>query len=201
MLSEFVMDYTMNGRLWEHMSNEHWFLAPHNVYRCAGEDRWVTIAVRSDEEWQALCAAMHREDLASDPRFSGQARRWEHRRELDPLISEWTVTREPYWVAERLLSFGVPSGVVMNARDVLNDPQHLDREFFQEIEYSETGRQRYVGPAWRADGTERVQLAPPPMLGGHNEYVYREILGYSESEFQRFVELHHAGTEYEPDVP
>ena len=65
LIGEFVMDYTMNGRVWQQMGNEHWWQAPHNVYRCLGENRWVTIAVEDEEQWQAL-AALVRGGLAED---------------------------------------------------------------------------------------------------------------------------------------
>jgi crotonobetainyl-CoA:carnitine CoA-transferase CaiB-like acyl-CoA transferase len=196
MLGEFVMDYSMNGRLWEHMGNDHWWLAPHGAYAAHGEDRWVTIAVRSDEEFGRLCEVMGTPELASDKRFVEMTNRYEHRRELDALIAEWTADREAHWIVGRLLAHGIPSGVVMREDEILNDRQHLDRGFFREIEYSETGRHRYVGPAWKMSESRPARLGPPPMFGEHNEYVYRKVLHYSKAEYQRLEELGHIGMDY-----
>jgi hypothetical protein len=96
LMGEFVMDYSMNGRLWEQMGNDHFWLAPHNVYRCQGQGRWVTTAVRSEVEWAALCTVMHNANLATDPRFATMPQRHEHRRELDAIIGAWTADRDAY---------------------------------------------------------------------------------------------------------
>ena len=34
-----------------------------------------------------------------------------------------------------------------------------------------------------------------------NEYVYRELLGFSEEQYRRFEELGHIGADYDPSVP
>ena len=57
LIGEFVIDYAMNGRIWEQMGNDHWWLAPHNAYRCRGEDRWVALAIESEDQWRRLCEA------------------------------------------------------------------------------------------------------------------------------------------------
>jgi crotonobetainyl-CoA:carnitine CoA-transferase CaiB-like acyl-CoA transferase len=196
MLGEFVMDYSMNGRQWEHMGNDHWWLAPHGAYPARGLDRWVTIAVRSDEEFAALCDAMGRPELASGPRFATMDARYEARRDLDAIVGEWTAEREAYWIVERLLARGIPAGVVMREDELMRDPQHAARGFFRDIEYSETGRQRYVGPAWQTSVSRPARLGPPPMLGEHNEYVYRKVLGYSKAEYQQLEALGHIGMDY-----
>ena len=202
MLGEFVMDYTMNGRLWEQMGNDHWWLAPHNVYRCHGEDRWVTIAVRDAREWRALCEAMQRPELAADPRFAEMASRHEHRRELDALIGQWTAARTPHWVMTRLQRAGVPAGVVMTEADAYEDRHLEQRGFFQTIDSAELGwPMRHVGRAWRASRTPSRPARPLPSLGQDNEYVYRELLGMSEEEYRRLAASGQIGTEYDTSIP
>ncbi len=200
LLGEFVMDYTMNGRLWEKMGNDHFWLAPHNVYPAHGIDRWVTIAVRHEEDWRRLCDAMRREDLVDDPRFRDMASRYANRRELDAIIAEWTSIRDPRWVMERLQYEGIPAGAVMNDADAYEDRHHDARGFFETISTPEAGTHRYVGRAWKASATPEPPARPAPLLGEHNEYVYRELLGYSEAEYRRFEELGHVGTEYDARV-
>ncbi len=200
LIGEFIMDYSMNGRLWSQMGNDHFWLAPHNVYRCKGDDRWVTLAVRDEAQWRELCAIMRRDDLLTDPRFADAASRYAHRRALDACIGEWTAERDPYWVMQRLQRAGIAAGVVMNEADVYNDLQHAARGFWQPIAHPETGTQLHVGRAWRASGTPHPPPRHAPLLGEDNAYVYRELLGFSPEEYDRFVELRHIGTEYEPSV-
>ncbi|MBM4414735.1 MAG: CoA transferase [Chloroflexi bacterium] len=200
LIGEFVMDYGMNGRLWSQMGNDHFWLAPHNVYRCKGDDRWVTFAARDEAEWRALCAIMRRSDLLDDARFADMASRHANRRALDACIGKWTAERDRYWVMHRLQQAGIPAGVVMNEADVYNDVQHAARGFWQRIEHPETGVQWHVGRAWRASGTPQVLPRHAPLLGQDNEYVYRELLGFSTAEYDRFVAERHIGTAYEPSV-
>ena len=90
----------------------------------------------------------------------------------------------------------------MNCGDVLRDPQHSARGFFHKIDYPEAGDPlTYTGAAWKASERPERQLTAPPILGGDNEYVYRELLGFSEEEYQHFEELGHIGLEYAASVP
>ena len=201
LIGEFVMDWTMNGRLHERMGNDHWRLAPHNVYRCRGEDAWVALAVCDEAQWRALLEAMRREDLAADPRFEDMAARHAHRRELDAEIAAWTAGRDADWVARRLQTAGVPAGPVMSEAQAYEDPHLEARGFFREIAHPEAGTHRHVRPAWTADATDDPPPRPAPLLGQDNEYVYRELLGFSDAEYRRFEELGHIGEEFDPSIP
>ena len=200
LMGEFVMDYTMNGRVWEQMANEHWWLAPHNVYRCRGEDRWVTIAIRSEEEWRALCEVMRREELLEDPRFTNNDSRHAHRHELDAIIGEWTAVRDPHWIMHRLQQAQVPAGAVMDERDAYEDRQHAARGLWQEIVHPEAGTQLHLGRLWQASKTPRRPARHAPLLGQDNEYVYRQLLGFSDQEYRRFEDEGHIGLEYDPAI-
>ena len=200
-LSEFILDHSMNGRVWEQMGNEHWWLAPHNVYPCAGTERWITIACRSDEEWQALCSIMQRDDLASDPRFAEMAARHEHRRELDPEIEAWTRDLDAHWVMHRLQGAGIPAGVVLPESEAIRNEHLAMRDYWQEIEHPEAGTHRHVGRLWQASETPNPLPRHAPLLGQDNEYVYRELLGFSDEEYRRFEEAGHIGMDYDASIP
>ena len=200
-IGEFVMDYTMNGRVSQQLGNTHPTLAPHNVYPCHGHDRWVAIAVRSEDEWARFAGVAHPLALGADPRFASMASRREHAAALDARIAEWTAGRDAWWIMERLQAEGVPAGVVMHERDAL-ESRHLEaRGFWRTIEHPEAGTQRHVGPLWRGTGPAPGPARHAPRLGEDNEYVYRQLLGYGEEEYAAFVEAGHAGMDYDPSVP
>jgi benzylsuccinate CoA-transferase BbsF subunit len=200
LLGEFLMDYTMNGRVPTQMGNDHFWLAPHNVYTCRGTDRWVTIACRTDEEWRRLAEIMHRPELAEDERFATMEARYAHRGELDPLITEWTSTLEPRWIFHRLQRDGIPAGVVYPEAEVFEDRHLRERGFFLTVTHPEAGTHEYAGPAWLASHTPREIWRHAPRLGEDNEYVYRELLGFSDEEYRHFEELGHIGMDYDPSV-
>ena len=77
------------------MGNRDDIMAPHGVYRCTGEETWVTIAIATQDEWQALCDAIGRQDWLQDPRYSDPYARWTNQEELDRGLETWTRERTP----------------------------------------------------------------------------------------------------------
>jgi crotonobetainyl-CoA:carnitine CoA-transferase CaiB-like acyl-CoA transferase len=181
-LAEAMMDYAMNGRVQTAMGNRHTSMAPHGVYRCRGDDRWVAIAVGSDEEWDGFCRALDNPSWAADQRFSTVLGRLQYQDELDRLIEDWTICHDNYEVMYILQKEGVPAGPVLDQRDAYHDAQLVSRGFFEVVRHREAGTHLYPGMLWKMNGTPLSIRKPPPCLGEHNEYVFRELMGMSDSE-------------------
>jgi len=194
------MDYTMNGRVQDTPGNRHPFMAPHGCYRCRGEDRWVAIAVASDEEWQGLCRAMGNPDWTKNERFADSLSRYRNQDELDRLIEEWTSQHDAYAVMFALQREGVATGAVLDDRDAYNDPHLKDRGFFQELTHPDCGTHLYPGIMWKMSKTPNAIRTPPCCLGEHNEYVYKKLLGVSDEEYAQLDKEGHIGTEPAPGV-
>jgi benzylsuccinate CoA-transferase BbsF subunit len=188
MLGEGLLDYVMNGRVLGPIGNAHPSMVPHNNYRCAGDDAWVAIAVRSEKEWYALCQASGHREWASDPRFADAYRRRQHRSELDALIGAWTIQYTPYEVMEQLQAAGVASMPVMNLEDQFRDPHLREREIHLESEHPKVGLEFLHGLPWRLSDTPGRISRPAPLLGEHNQYVFGELLGLAAPEIRRLVE-------------
>lgn len=127
------IDHLVNGTRHEPVGNHHPFgaFAPHNIYRAVGDDRWVAIAVRGDEQFRRLCEAMERPELATDPRFDSHGKRLANQADLDRVIEDWTRALDRYEVMHRCQAVGVPAGVVQDAEDLTTrDPFLAEREFF-----------------------------------------------------------------------
>jgi benzylsuccinate CoA-transferase BbsF subunit len=186
---ESIMDYTLNGRIRERQANRHEFMAPHNVYRCAGGDhRWVAIGVGSDEEWDALCGVMGNPDWTKDEKFEDGLNRWKNQEELDTHIEEWTMGYTHYEVAEMLQKVGVASFPSLSNRGLVEDP-HLDaRDFFEEWDHPEIGKRTYDGLLWKMSKTPGSIRHRAPLVGEHNNYVFGELLGMPQEEIDRLVE-------------
>ncbi len=177
LIADHVMAYTMTGRPPQRRANHSDRMAPHNNYRCAGEDSWVAIAARSEDEWTRLCAVMGRPELASDPRFRDLSARQANVRELDRIVSEWTRDKSAESVSETLQAESIPSTPVLKAAELLDNPQLAERGFFETLERDDMGAYPYAGPAWRLSDTPGRLGAPPPGLGQHSVEVLRELLG------------------------
>ncbi len=201
-LGDFIMDYTMNGRMHEKLANQHLYWAPHNVYACAGHDRWVTIACRNDEEFQRLCAEMGQAELAFDQRFRDSLNRWRNRAELDRVIADWTGDQDHKDVMHRLQKVGVSAGAVLDEGDALADPHLADRGFFETLVHPEIdGEYRHPGPLFQMASMRNHLWRHAPRLGEDNEYVYKTILEFSDEKYAEFEAQGHIGMDYDPSVP
>ena len=182
-----LMDAAMNGRSAVPQGNRDEVMAPHAVYRCAGEYEWLSIAVATDGEWRALCAAMGRPDLADDPRYAGTLERWERQDELDALIGEWTASRPPGDLAARLQAAGVAAAPVLSGKQLLEDPHLRAQGRWVEVEHAILGRKWVMAPPWSLSATPGGVRHAARLQGSGEPYVYGELLGLSGDELRALV--------------
>jgi crotonobetainyl-CoA:carnitine CoA-transferase CaiB-like acyl-CoA transferase len=162
---------------------------PHGVYRCRGEDEWVAIAVGTDDEWQRFCAVAGRPDLAARADFATLDGRKEREDDIDAAACEWARERDKWEAADQLQAAGIAAAAVESLADLVDrDPQLAHRAHYQRLRQpSEPDLELVVdGEAIHFMGEERP-MQRAPMMGEHNEYVLRDILGLSEREFDDLV--------------
>jgi crotonobetainyl-CoA:carnitine CoA-transferase CaiB-like acyl-CoA transferase len=161
--------------------------APHGVYPASGPDRWVAMAVGSDAEWQSLAQVIGRGQLANDPRFRSHAARKANEDALDRIVEGWTRHRDRWRIAEQLQVLGIAASAVEDLRDLMDaDPigrQHYQRLFQPSAPDFEIAID--ANPIRISD--EERTLHRAPMLGEHNEYVLRELLGFDDEGLARLV--------------
>ena len=189
LIADRIMEFSMNGFTGnlDRRGNRSDRMAPHNNYRCTGDDSWVAISVRSDDEWSRMCAAMGVPDLARDPRFLDLDARLENIEELDRIVSEWTRDKDAYEITHVLQSRGIPSAPVLKATELADNPQLRERGFIQSIDHPETGTQKYAGVAWKLSGTPGKLGGPSPRLGQHSVEVLRDYLGTPAESIDQMV--------------
>jgi benzylsuccinate CoA-transferase BbsF subunit len=182
-----IMDYIMNGRVRKNTGNQDEIMAPHNCYPCTGGDKWVAIAVSTEEEWLALCQAMGNPEWCRDEKFADELSRWSNQDELDKLIGEWTRNYTHYEVMEMLQKVGVMAGASLDVEEVVTDPHLRERGFIVKIDQPNIGR-TWPGLPWKQTDTLKGNYQPAPALGQHNDYVFGELLGMPKDEIARLVE-------------
>lgn len=185
-LPEGILPYTMRGEQTERMGNRDPRMAPHGIYRALGEDRWVSIAVRNDDEWQRL-ARIIGDGLASDPRFRTQLARKRNEDTLDAVVSAWTSVRDAWEVTRQLQAAGIAAAPAMDMKEVAEDPHMNERGFFVRLEHREVGRQKHAGIPWKLSATPLAVRRPAPCMGEDNEYVIKVLLGRSQDEYERLL--------------
>jgi benzylsuccinate CoA-transferase BbsF subunit len=187
MIGDTFLEYAVNRRSPGRAGNRDRSMAPHNCYPCAGDDRWVTIAVATDDEWRALCAVIADPRL-EDERFADGYGRWLNQDELDQIIGEWTAGRSPQEITQTLQAASVAAMPAHDGRSLVEDPQLRERGLMQWVEHPLSGRRLMAGPPWRFSNTPASIRQPAPLLGQHNHYVLHDLLGMSEQEIQRLVD-------------
>jgi crotonobetainyl-CoA:carnitine CoA-transferase CaiB-like acyl-CoA transferase len=179
---EFYLEYQMTGRVPERRGNRHTSMAPHGVYRCAGEDSWVALAVGTDAEFAGLCDVMGQAALARDERYADVVSRYRNQDALDDIVSAWTQQRSHIEAAALLQASRVAASPVLTIPELLTDTHLLERGFWEEQTHREAGTFTTDGPAWRFDDTPPHVRLPAPCFAEHNEYVLGELLGLTADE-------------------
>lgn len=180
-----LLRYVVNKEETLRSGNGSPYAAPHGVYRCQGEERWCTITVFTDEQWKAICRVVADPNLTQDARFATLLGRKKHEAELDAMVERWTQQHTPEEVMTLLQQAWVPAGIVSSVADVYNDPQLQFRHHFQTLEDPVLGSSPLNrGESFILSETPGKLVRPSPTLGCDNELVCRELLGYSEAEYQ-----------------
>ena len=172
------VEFAVSGQEPDRIGNRSRFQAPHNVFRCKGEDRWCAVAVLTDAQWASFCSVIGRADLAADKTLATTPGRLSQIEKVEGAVAQWTVKRDATAVMTSLQAAGVSAGVVADSRFLMEDDAQLrHRGYWQKIDHPEVGETRFTSPPYLIDD-ERVELKRPPLLGEHSEMVLSQILGY-----------------------
>lgn len=196
LIGEHFLEYEMNGSQTLPLGNRHRHFAPQGCYPCRGEDKWIALTVRSEEEWQRFCIALQNPEWLRDPRFASRPARMDHHDELDQVIAAWTINYSPYEAMQILQNQGIPAATVLNSADLVHDPHLRDRAYF--VKSGDDVAGTFMGMPFKlsqAGGTVRWR---GPDLGRHNDYVLGELLGGSP-ETMSPVREDEIGTAYDPE--
>ena len=184
LLDTELLDYLINGVIAPRTGNRSQEFAPHGVFRCSGDDRWVAVEVRSAVEWQQFAAAIGRPDLAARPDLQHLDGRQAAADELEAAIEAWTSTLDAAEAAKLLDARGVTAAALEDVSE-LTDRDEAMREFFVELEHP-AGVPFVVQHQPFTWNGERLPLTRSPLLGEHNEAILRDELGMDE---ERFIDL------------
>ena len=145
------------------MGNDHPRMAPHGVYPCRGEDRWIAIAVGTDQERAALAAL-----LGGEP--------------SDAALSAWTRKREANAAAAQLQAVGIAAHASWTTPEIAADAHLRERGSIVEVRGPDGKLRAAVGvPIRLSKGAEVGIDRGTPRLGEHEDYVYGELLGMTRA--------------------
>jgi crotonobetainyl-CoA:carnitine CoA-transferase CaiB-like acyl-CoA transferase len=182
------MDWVMNNRIDEPIGNVDPDIAPNGCYPCSEPDSWVTIVVRTDDQWQRLKQALGNPEWANYSRFDSVSGRLQAREQIDAHLREWTQTLTPYEAFERLQAVHVPAGPVCQVDGPPTDPHLAARGFYRWVTHPVTGQYRRPGPLFNLSATPVQFRRHTNLLGEHNHEVFCDLLGLSEDEYQGLID-------------
>jgi crotonobetainyl-CoA:carnitine CoA-transferase CaiB-like acyl-CoA transferase len=155
----------------------------------ATQDRYITAAALSDDEWAGMCRALKREDLIEDARFKTARDRSinavERREITSAELEKWTAAE----ILPRLLANDVPSAPVLSRFELLREPQIRENHILEEHESTIYGRVRQPRPAARFEGTPAAILELAPLLGADSAAILGE-LNYSAEAIAKLEHNH-----------
>jgi benzylsuccinate CoA-transferase BbsF subunit len=189
LLGPAILDHTVNGADPGPQGNRSPNAAPHGVYPCAGDDRWLALSAATDQEWRQLLGELGADELAADPRFATGEDRHRNHDELDAELAARTRTRDAGELMTRLQERGVPAAVMQTYRDLVeDDPQLRHRGHFAVLDHPETGPSVYNAPPDRLRGlTEPVMRTAAPLFGEHTREVCGRLLDLDDAEIDRLI--------------
>jgi formyl-CoA transferase len=185
MMESLVTEYDKAGYIRERTGAILPNIAPSNVYPTR-DGSMVLIAANQDTVFQRLTQAMGRPELAQQPEYSTHVARGAHQKEVDALIGEWTRTKARAELLDLMEEFAVPAGLIYRAPEMLADPHFQAREAIVSVEHPELGELKMQNVAPKLSRTPGRVRSPSPMLGQHNDEVYRGLLGMNA---ERYAQL------------
>jgi crotonobetainyl-CoA:carnitine CoA-transferase CaiB-like acyl-CoA transferase len=187
LLGDSFMEYFLTGRIPTRDGNRHPEMAPHGCYPCA-QGEWISLAIRTDEEWRGLCHAMGKPELARDARYTDGRSRQNNSQELDEIVANWTRTQPARELGTALQAKGIAACKSLNSIDLVSDEHLWQRGFYTHVTDSRRQSIPIVGPPWRLSVTPPSIECAAPLLGEHNDYVLGELLGLSVQQRQQLVD-------------
>lgn len=183
-LGDVALEYLLTGRQRERLGNRHTTFAPHGIYACAGDGRWVALGCETDAQWQGFSAVA---PWAADPRFATNAARKANEDALDEAMAAWTRGQDRDALVATLQKAGVIAAPVLTALDLTRDAGLRGRGTVVDVTHEEAGTSAYVANPIHFSRTPANEVRPAPLLGQHSFEVLNDLLGMSVAEYDALV--------------
>jgi crotonobetainyl-CoA:carnitine CoA-transferase CaiB-like acyl-CoA transferase len=181
-----LLDFTVNGRPLRRDASpnsnrsDNPVMAPHGIFACAGDDEWVGIACRSDEDWRALAGVIGG-GVEANADYATTGGRVAAQDALEAIVTAWTSTRNKFDAQRTLVAAGVPAAAVQKPQERIDqDPDTAG--LWPSVEHQKMGAVRVDGLGVTLSETPWEISKGGPVLGQHNDEVFTEVLGLSAAE-------------------
>ncbi len=176
-LTPAILDYTVNGVVQDRMGNSDPYMTPHGVFPCEGDDTWIAIACRDDDDWRRLAKAIGRIDLVG---MSYNDRK-QHGERLHTMVSNWSARRSLDDAETALIDAGVPAHRVQHSDACMTDPQFAHTNHFVRVPHTMHGEVTVENSRMMLSGTPANVTRRAPLFGEDTDDILRNFLGYDNS--------------------
>jgi len=184
-MSLFITHYTMTGEIPRRMGSGHRAYAPYQAFET--KDGWVMICIANDQTWKDFCKVLNLDNLFNDPRFATTELRLRYREQVVKAVSRVIRQYEARELETILNDVGIPSGMLRNVAQVIEDHHIQERHILEDMDYPNIGRFKIVKTPIFFNGEAPPTRIKPPQIGEHTVNVL-EDLGYSAADIQRLEE-------------
>jgi crotonobetainyl-CoA:carnitine CoA-transferase CaiB-like acyl-CoA transferase len=189
--AEMVIEHGAYGATLSRDGNRGPVAAPQGLYRCAGTENWLALAVVTDEHWAALCRVLGEPEWTQRSDLETAAGRRAAHDLIDDYLQPFFATRAVEDTVSALVAAGVPAGAAVEPVDIVSNPQMRARGFIESFDHPVVGTHDAIGMPFRLSSYHgRWFRTPSPTLGQHNRDVLKGLLGMSDA---RLDELRQAG--------
>ena len=188
-IAEPIMDFFFNGRVATTQGNRYPEIVPHGYFETVGEDQWIAITIRDNEEWSRFKNCFSGDiPTIEDERFDSLEGRVTNQDYLEGIIENWTKSQDSWALTKRLQGIGIPAYPVMDSPALVGDANlnelhrsHVDIRS-EHLDESELFR----GIIWKLSVGHGEISDPTPISGQHNDQILLNLLKYNNDEVTNF---------------
>ena len=190
-IAEPIMDFFFNGRVATTQGNRYPGIVPHGYFKTVGEDQWIAITIRDNEEWSRFREYFSGEiPKIEDEKFDSLNGRVTHQDHLEAIIENWTKSQDSWALTKRLQGIGIPAYPVMDAPALVDDPNlnQLHRSHVDVRAKHLDENELFRGIVWKLSVGHGEVSHPTPISGQHNDQILLNLLKYNNDEVKNFRE-------------
>lgn len=169
-------------------------MAPSGIFKTLDE-KFISIAIATDEQFAALLKAMDKMDLSKDARFQEALERLkpENADEICRIVNAWAGEKSALEIINLAQESGFPAALVMDDLQIANDEWRRERGSVVDFEDDMYGKGTWPGTAAALEKTPgRIKSLQRP-VGYHNHYVLQKILNLTKEQIRTLEKMHVIG--------
>jgi len=159
-------------------------MSPHGAFKCAGNNSWIAIAIRNEEDWKTFCHVTKNIAWLKRKEFSNLINRLQNKILLHEVINNWSKKLEVEEIETLLQSVSIPAIKIASISDLKENIHLKYRSVFEEISRNQEEKDYFINTPFIVNNHRIINSQKSPEFGEHNYHILSSILGLSEHEIE-----------------